>query len=105
MERMKRGFKRVGEIKEQFQKSRLKSAEKRLERQKRYAKVYEAEAKVYEAAAKKEASRQKFSRLRMGSFGETQQPFGIDMGLKQVQQPKRKKQPSIDDELIAFMRR
>lgn len=122
--RMKRGFKRVGELKEQWDEKRLQAAEKRFERQEKYAKVYEAEAKMYEAAIKKEAARQKLSRLRMGSFGQqSQQPFGIDMSLKQVQRPqqkinvvykspKRKKsryieqpQLSIDDQLVAFMRR
>lgn len=130
LERMKRGFGRIKEIKEKIDESRLQSAEKRIERQGRYAQVYEAEARMYGAAARKEKARQQFSQIRMGGFGGGQQkPFPIDMGFGQSQQPvstkvvyrtapKRKSrtrrrvryvqappQPSLDNQLVAFMRR
>lgn len=119
--RMKKGFQKVSEMKEKFDEGRLKAAEKRLERQERYAKVYEAEAKMYGAAARREEARQKFSQLRMGSFGGGS--GGINMGLQQPQRTKvvyrpapRKKararvryaaqpQRTYDDDLVDFMRR
>jgi len=99
-----------------------------LERQERYAKVYEAEAKMYSAAARREQAKQKYSQLRTGGFGGQNPIVNYGSAFEPAKQPQQKvrvvyakpkkkvrkvryvtqaakPEPSFDDRITEFMRR
>ena len=74
---MKKGARKLGEIRDRMQERQLERARRDAERQKVYTAQYNAQAAMYRAAAAKENARQSLRQASQGS-----NPFGGGYGLQ-----------------------